>query len=482
MMGLLTKRIKRYCRNRFRLLNARICMRKMGFMLEDGLYCFNAESFRPAERGDRNPFRLIRIRTAHKYPKTYTEGNCYITSYHWTLVFDDYTYQTEKNRKRYARKSERIRQYWHRLPYPAMEVILDDDYCMYIYRTVHGKNYFTDGKQFDEDHFYDYLDLLFSSLVNADIQYETVRMKDTDHEAGYCVQHGDPYYKNVIWADEGPVIIDTDDVGYFPLFYDVFSFLFDSPHNSFFSNAYEFIRSADFQSRMKDICCKLAIEYSEDVTDLYLAARHYYYINRMNSNTRFENIDYHMHNYVHADLSGFPLASEAVEEYHVRLRKYGIEKTFMQELSWSAAKKVRKIKEKAWKFIEMRGAFKRISFFLEDGEYYYNQCRFGKADNHRMVNPLRKVRAESSEKHQTVYNHGTYNVRREHTVFTFDDMTCFIENNPVRYAEIKSRMEQNPEKLQSHAGIEFYDDKCIFVCRTADSINCLLEQESIAQQ
>ena len=467
----LSRKIRHDYRTRFRLLNARTCIRKMGFILEAGLYFTDGENFRPAEKGDLNPFRLIRIGSGKKYPKTYTEGKCFITSYHWTLVFDDYSYQIEKHPERYEHKAERVREYWHKLPYPTMEVILDDDYRLYIYRTVHGKNYFNDGKKFDEDHFYDYLDFLFSSLIHADIQHEKVFMKDAVCDICYCVQHGDPYYKNVIWTDNGPVIIDTDDIGYFPLFYDVFHFLIHSSHRKVFSNVYEFMRTEEFQSRMEETCRKLGIEHSGNVADLYLAALIYHFINRMDEYIRLIHIDYIMHRYEHADLSGFPLVSEAVEEYHARLKRYGTERTLLQELCLTADKKALKFKDKAWKAFGIRKRLKRISFLLEDGEYYYNQGVIKKIKDDQRVNPLRKIRIKSSGKNQTVYDHGMYDMCKAQTVFTFEDMTYYIVKDPAMYAEGRSGMEQYLDKLPySTPDIAFYDDRCMYACKTVGGL------------
>ena len=478
MRNQLTRKIRRYYITRFRLLNARTCIRKMSFMLEDGLYFTDGENFRPAEKGDLNPFRLIRIGSGKKYPKTYTEGKCYITSCHWTFVFDDYTYQIEKQQERYNHKAERIREYWGKLPYPAMEVILDDNYRMYIYRTVQGRNYFNDKVQFDTDHFYDYLDLLFSSLVNADIQHERMFMKDSVREVCYCVQHGDPYYKNVIWTDDGPVVIDTDDIGYFPLFYDVFHFLIQSSHGTVFSSAFEYMQTAEFQSRMEETCRKLGLDHSGNVTDLYLAALIYYHINRMNDYTRFVHIDYTMHCYENVDLSGFPLVSEAVEEYHDRLKRYGVVKTPLQELYVTAERKALKLKEKAWRFTENRKRFKHIAFLLEDGEYYYNHGVFKKIRNDQQVNQLKHFRIESSGKNQTVYDHGMYDIRKAQAVFMFEDMTYHTVEDPEQYAEARSRMERYLEKLPYRTPeIAFYDDRCMYAYRTVGGLRSAQDQK-----
>ena len=62
---------------------------------------------------------------------------------------------------------------------------------------------------------------------------------------------------------------DTDDIGYFPLFYDVFHFLIQSSHGTVFSSAFEYMQTAEFQSRMEETCRKLGLDHSGNVTDLY---------------------------------------------------------------------------------------------------------------------------------------------------------------------------------------------------------------------
>ena len=316
-------------------LNLRSCFRKMSFLLENGQYYAKDRHFQMiSDHTEKNPLRMFNVYSDRKYQTLYTEGQYYFTQYHYTFVFDDYTYQIDKGMNRYDDISRRINLYKDRIPYHGMNVSTCDEYRMIISETVHGDNEYNHKGQFRRL-FPEIMVFLFASLRNAEPALERMKMKDGTEDVYFCVQHGDLHYDNVIITKDGPVLIDYDDIDYYPLFYDVF---FCALHNKHF-DAFNYFRSESFTDLFKETCEHLKIEYDEETIDFYLSACLYYYRNVLEERKGFPGLDYYLEPYMHGDHTGFPLTQEALDAFPALIKKYSIPVKIWQKPMKSEIKK-----------------------------------------------------------------------------------------------------------------------------------------------
>ena len=308
----------------WRLKATRKCFKEMSFLLESGTYTFKNWHFHLLQPGETvNPLRKVRVNSVEKNPVLYDHGLYVIHKDKCTFVFEDRTYQIETDPAKYSRTRSRIGQYREKLPYRTLAVEFDDDRCMYVSETIKVLYDRLESGIHVESRFEETLSYLFDSLAKAEISVKQMKIKDTEEDLYYCVQHGDCHGGNVVWTENGPLMIDLGFIGEYPLFYDIVYYVhFYNVHQFKMEDAFGLFREDRFTAKVEETCTRLGIPYDPSLFDHYLAAYVYRMIQYLDDRKIISYLDFTMKGFTPEALHGFPEATEALKVYHERLRQH----------------------------------------------------------------------------------------------------------------------------------------------------------------
>lgn len=196
--------------------------RKTTLFLEPGKYFFDNESFSKQNKNDRYPFwDKIRIFIRNKSNVgLHASGSCFIGKYKAKLFFEDIIVFYVFNKKRYEITKANYYLFHEKLNYNFVEYYFCDHDKRIITNVIDGVVYN------DDAHFQKFLNVIMDQYVLNNV----VERKQIDDftNVPFFVQHGDCKNNNILWKLEEPILIDLEAVDSYPIFYDLFYYVFST--------------------------------------------------------------------------------------------------------------------------------------------------------------------------------------------------------------------------------------------------------------
>lgn len=304
--------IKNYFFKLKQYINIRKAFKSLSFVLENGMYCIEGESFfLIKDNGSHHRFSF-KIKSKDKCMALLKEGSFKITPYKYLLLGESVVCTVVRGKERFNCIQEKLTSYRNQLPYRTME-------CKFVNkRNLIISNVIT-GKQFNDDaHLEQFIEYYFKHIDSKFFVNKRIDMNGIKKEVVFYPQHGDCYSKNIFWSDLEPTLIDIDDVDLYPLFYDVFYHLIASKHEA----AFKFFRNENFQTSIRKIFADKT--NVSDIVDLYLGAYVYFWVNKMERKMKFHEINFYLQWFEKADLSTYPTVLAAMETYRKNLKSLGV--------------------------------------------------------------------------------------------------------------------------------------------------------------
>lgn len=303
----------------FEIQRQKRSLKKMSLVIQNGTYFIQDKTFCLKNDISSQSFFLklfrVKIHSKEKVDKSVSSGIFFETPYKRAIVSKDNAFYFIKDKSRYCTIKNKVTSYQNLLGYKTMKMCFDDAHRLITSDHVVGNIHR------DEEHFWLFLDKYFNSYTHIKKRCVEIDMNGKKSPVWYCPQHGDCHPGNIFWKNDDFTLIDLDDIDDYPLFYDVFYYALSFYHQ----DAFSIFKSSKFDSFVEKFVSKTRID-CEDVIDYYLASYLYFWVNQMNKNTKFFDINFYVRWFDGADLSCFKLTEEAFDKYKKNIRMFNIRK------------------------------------------------------------------------------------------------------------------------------------------------------------
>lgn len=282
----------------------------MSLVLYSGLYTITDNCLEFLDKKSADAKNSIKIKSKKKINFIVKGGRFFETQYKRCLIGTNKVFSFIKGKNRYLLIKENYLSNKNKLPYDIPSAIFVDKYKLIILNYVKGEFYS------DSHHFNEVLDYLFSSYIDIKATLKNVKLDKTDFSLQFCSQHGDCHMKNIVWHDSTFTFIDVDDINNYPLFYDLFYFIF---HSLKFDEINKLLNNKKFIEKFNRI-----IKYrnlSENSFDVYLTAVINCWLEDYKATGNKKDLYFYYKWIENIDLKSFPLAFSIWSEIRKILNK-----------------------------------------------------------------------------------------------------------------------------------------------------------------
>lgn len=189
--------------------------------LKDGVYYLDGQSFYQlnSNRKDIKPWNKVKIQKKNKlYSTEYSSGIYVVGQYKAKFLFKDYIVFFVYSRKRFCETMEKYNSYVSFITYDVASYSFDVSKKMIATTMINGE------RHNDDSHFNAFINKICEQYLPSKIYQK----KDINNfkNIPFFIQHGDCKNSNIIWQGNKPILIDLEAIDSYPIFYDLFYYIF----------------------------------------------------------------------------------------------------------------------------------------------------------------------------------------------------------------------------------------------------------------
>lgn len=202
-------------------LKKRRYFKKGKLFLESGLYCLDGSDFYKCNRENKshgllNCFRIRKQKNSDF--KKYNSGKYALGKYKAKFILDDLIVFILYNKRRFKDTKNSYQKYIDKIFFNVAKYEFLESKLIISSPIIKGIQYF------DDYHFELFAKEIVNQYTNSNI-YSTISINEINNVPLF-VQHGDCKNSNIIWQNDNPILIDLEAMGPYPIFYDLFYYLF----------------------------------------------------------------------------------------------------------------------------------------------------------------------------------------------------------------------------------------------------------------
>ena len=199
-------------------LKKRHYFKKGRLFLESGFYYLDGAIFYKLNKrhGSLNHFRIREYKKS--VFKKYSSGYYSLGKYKAKFILEDLIVFLLYDKQRFVETKLLYQKYIDRIMYDTAKYQFFDSKLLISSPVIEGVQFF------DDTHF----ELFTKEIVKQYTKHNICSTKVVDDigVVPFFVQHGDCKDGNIIWQEDNPILIDLEAIGEYPIFYDLFYYLF----------------------------------------------------------------------------------------------------------------------------------------------------------------------------------------------------------------------------------------------------------------